>query len=238
MAPPPVQALLFDVFGTVVDWRTTILREGALLSHKYGWRRVNWASFAAAWRAEYAPAMDRVRRGELPWTNLDELHRMILIDLLPRFIPYQLDDEQIDHLNRVWHRLLPWRDSVGGINRLRTKYIVAALSNGNVAMLVNMAKHAGLTWDCILSAELFRRYKPDLEVYRMAAELLGLPPDRVLMVAAHNKDLTAAQQAGLRTAFVIRRSEYGPRQTSDMKAEFDMDIVTSDLYDLAEKLGA
>jgi 2-haloacid dehalogenase len=237
MTVPPIEALVFDVFGTVVDWRTTILREGAHLNRERGWS-VDWAAFADAWRAGYAPAMDRVRKGTIPWTTIDALHRMILDELLTRFGIDGLSEPEIEHLNRVWHRLLPWPDSVGGLNRLRAKYVISTLSNGNMALLVNMAKHAGLPWDCILSAELARQYKPDLEVYQMAAALLGLSPNRVLMVAAHNGDLRAAQQAGLRTAFISRPLEHGPAQASDLHAEFAVDIAARDFYDLAEQLGA
>jgi 2-haloacid dehalogenase len=170
-----VQALTFDVFGTVVDWRSSIIREGEALSRAKG-MAVDWERFADAWRGGYAPAMARVRRGELPWTNIDALHRMILDTLLEEFHLAGLSEPEKEQLNRAWHRLTPWPDAVGGLARLRTCFIVATLSNGNVALLVNMAKHAGLPWDCIFSAELARRYKPDPAVYQMAADLLGLLP--------------------------------------------------------------
>ena len=170
-----IKALVFDVFGTVVDWCDTIIKEGMALSRT---KRVHidWARFATAWRAGYQPTLDRVRRGELPWTNLDGLHRMILDQLLVDFKITTLTEADIDHLNRVWHRLTPWPDVVEGLTRLRTRYVLATLSNGNMALLVNMAKQAGLPWDCILSAELVQRYKPDPEVYLMAARFLGLRP--------------------------------------------------------------
>ena len=166
------RALVFDVFGTVVDWRSTIIREGEALG-KAKHLKVDWARFADSWRAGYAPAMGRVRSGELPWTPLDRLHRMILDQLLEQFKIGDLSEAEKDNFNRVWHRLGPWPDSIGGLTRLRRKFVLATLSNGNVALLVNMAKHAGLPWDCVLSAELVKQYKPAQAVYKMAASLLG-----------------------------------------------------------------
>lgn len=230
-----IRALTFDVFGTVVDWRTSILREGDLLNHAKG-LTVDWGSFADDWRAGYQPAMQRVRSGELPWTNIDELHRMILDDLLPRYGLTDLTEDELAHLNHVWHRLLPWPDAVPGLNRLRSRYVVATLSNGNVALLVNMAKQVGLPWDCVLSAELFRRYKPDPAVYTGAAELLGCTPDQVMMVAAHPSDLHAAQRAGLRTAFVPRPLEHGPAHPPETVDTGAFDLVASDFLDLAFQL--
>ncbi len=197
---------------------------------------LDWAAFAAAWRSGYGPSMGRVRSGELPWTNIDALHRMILAELLVRFNMTGLSEAEIDHLNRVWHRLEPWPDVVSGLTRLRERYIVATLSNGNMALLVNMAKNAGLPWDCILSAELARRYKPDWEVYQMAADLLGLSPHEVMMVAAHNGDLRAARGIGFSTAFVLRATEHGPHQTTDLKADPSVDVAATDFNDLADKL--
>jgi 2-haloacid dehalogenase len=235
MKPPSVLALTFDVFGTVTDWRGTIIREGEALGRA---KRldVDWPAFALAWRAGYQPAMQRVRDGELPWTNIDALHRMILDELLVRFDITVLSESEIRSLNRIWHRLDPWPDARAGLERLRLRYTVATLSNGNVALLTNMAKHADLRWDCILSAELARRYKPDPAVYRMAAELLDLPTERVMMVAAHNGDLRAAAAVGMRTAFVYRREEYGPGQTSDLEPEGEWDFVARDFHDLADQM--
>lgn len=196
---PQVKALTFDIFGTVFDWRTTIIREGTQLSKEKG-LRIDWAQFTDAYRGGYEPAMHQVRLGELPWTTVDRLHRLILDGLLVRFRIDGFTEAEIDHLNRVWHRLIPWSDAIVGINRLRAKYTVVALSNGNIALLTNMAKNAGVTWDCILSAELARHYKPDPEVYATAAELLGLAPPEVMMVAAHIHDLKGAQRVGFRTA--------------------------------------
>jgi len=231
-----VKALSFDVFGTVVDWRSSIIREGQLLGNAHR-LTVDWPRFADAWRAGYVPAMNRVRTGELSWTNLDGLHRGILNDLLVQFGIKGLSEAQIDHLNRVWHRLMPWPDSVPGLNRLRSCYVLATLSNGNMSLLVNMAKNAGLPWDCVLSAELSRHYKPDAEVYQMAARLLDVPPDQVMMVAAHPEDLQAAKEIGFKTAFVSRPLEHGPDQQL-CPAPSDVDVNAADMLDLAEKLGA
>ena len=196
-----VSALTFDVFGTVVDWRTSIIREGQLLSQRKG-IVVDWPRFADAWRAGYVPAMQQVRSGELPWLKIDQLHRRILDGLLDEFGLSTLSEPELDDLNRVWHRLIPWPDAVLGLHRLKANYVIATLSNGNVSLLTNMAKHAGLPWDCILSAELAGHYKPDAEVYLKAADLLSLPPERVMMVAAHKGDLHAARSVGMRTAYV------------------------------------
>ena len=232
-----VEALAFDVFGTVVDWRSSIAVEGARVGAEKGIEGVDWTAFADAWRGGYAPSMDRVRRGELPWTNIDGLHRMILDDLLDGLGIDGLTEGEKDHLNRAWHRLTPWPDAVAGLTRLRERFTIATLSNGNVALLTNMAKNAGLPWDCILSAELARHYKPDPEVYSTAAELLGLPPGRVMMVAAHAFDLKAAQGVGMRAAYVRRPLEFGPdRAPEDMDGE-PFDVFADDFEDLADKLG-
>lgn len=231
-----VKALTVDVFGTVTDWRSTIIGEGTELGRARG-LRIDWAHFADAWRAGYEPAMDRVRRGELPWTNIDGLHRMILDQLLGDFGIMGLSEDEKDHLNRVWHRLQPWPDGVAGLERLRRRFIVTALSNGNMALLTNMAKNAGLPWDCILSAELARHYKPDPEVYLMAADLLGLHPAQVMMVAAHPHDLRGAQAVGFKTAYVARPMEFGRVHRSDMEPDPSFDVVANDFHDLADQLG-
>lgn len=231
-----VKALTFDVFGTVVDWRASIIREGQLLGQAQR-LTVDWPHFADAWLAGYGPAMNRVRKGELPWTSIDRLHRSILNELLVQFGIKGLSETQIDHLNRVWHRLMPWPDSVPGLNRLRSRYVLATLSNGNMSLLVNMAKHAGLPWDCVLSSELARHYKPDAEVYQMAARLLDLPPDQVMMIAAHPEDLQAAKKVGFKTAFVSRPLEHGP-DGKPRPAPADVEVNAVDMLDLAEKLGA
>ena len=231
-----VKALTFDVFGTVVDWRSSIIREGEALGRRKD-IKVDWAKFVDAWRAGYEPAMARVRDGELPWTKLDDLHRANLDQLLVEFGIGGFSEDEIDHLNRGWHRLDPWPDTVEGLNRLRRKYILATLSNGNVALLVNMAKRAGLPWDAILGPEVARHYKPQPEAYLSTADYLGLQPGQCMMVAAHNHDLVAASRLGFRTAFVARLTEYGPNQTTYLKAEHEFDIVAESFVDLADKLG-
>jgi 2-haloacid dehalogenase len=232
-----VKALAFDVFGTVVDWRSTVIREGRELG-RLKKLDVDWAAFADAWRAGYAPAMEVVKRGELPWTPLDKLNRMILDRLAPEFHLDELSETEKDHLNRVWHRLSPWPEAVAGLTRLRRRFVLATLSNGNMALLVNMAKHAGLPWDCVLSAELARQYKPARAVYQMAADLLGLRPEEVMMVAAHPSDLRAAKLAGLRSAFVARPLEFGPTRAAQSAPDSSFDVAARDFLDLADKLGA
>jgi 2-haloacid dehalogenase len=232
-----VKALTFDVFGTVVDWRSSIIREGQLLSEDKG-LDIDWATFADRWRAGYGTSMNRVRTGELPWMKIDALHRLVLDELLEEFALKDLTPAEVDELNRAWHRLIPWQDSVPGLNRLRSRYIIATLSNGNVSLLVNMAKQAGLPWDCVLSAELSRHYKPDKEVYETAADLLNLPPEKIMMVAAHKRDLEAASGVGFKTAFVARPLEHGPNVEVDTRPEPAFDINAGDFLDLAHQLGA
>ncbi|MGD9652462.1 MAG: haloacid dehalogenase type II, partial [Candidatus Dadabacteria bacterium] len=203
---PRIKALTFDVFGTVVDWRSSVIRECEALGERRGVTR-DWARFADEWRGGYAPAMDRVRKGGLPWTNIDTLHRMVLDRLLTEFEIDGLTEEEKDDLNRAWHRLSPWPDSIRGIERLRTRYVVATLSNGNVSLLVDMAKNAGIVWDCVLSSELAGHYKPDREVYLTAASLLGLRPGENMMSAAHRDDLEAARSFGRGTAYISRPQE-------------------------------
>ena len=231
-----MKALAFDVFGTVVDWRSSIIGELEAFGKSHGLQR-DWPVFADNWRAGYAPAMDRVRRGELPWTRIDDLHRAILVSLLEE-AGVEAGPDEIDHLNRAWHRLDPWPDSVAGLIRLKQRYLITTLSNGNVSLLTNMAKNAGLPWDCVISAELFRHYKPDLEAYRGCAGLLDIAPEELTLVAAHPSDLRAARAAGLGTAYVARPLEYGPDATPyDVTAD-DFDIVATDFVDLADQLGA
>ncbi|MFC2992419.1 haloacid dehalogenase type II [Halomonas tibetensis] len=231
-----VRALTFDVFGTVVDWRSSVIREGETLGQTRG-LSVDWAAFADAWRGGYAPAMNRVRRGELPWTRLDDLHRITLDRLLDEFgIGEALSEEDRQHLNHAWHRLDPWPDSVPGLQRLKSHFILATLSNGNVSLLVNMAKHALLPWDCVISAELAGHYKRDPEVYHKACDLLDLAPHQVMMVAAHQDDLQAAHREGLRTAFVKRPLEHGPDAIPDLTVDPVFDLVADDFHDLANQL--
>jgi 2-haloacid dehalogenase len=234
--PPAAHILIFDTFGTVVDWRSSVIAEGEALGRTKGWH-VDWAAFADAWRAGYAPAMNRVRRGELPWTKLDVLHRMTLDELIGRFKIEPLTEAEKVHLNRVWHRLAPWPDAVAGLQRLRKRFVIAPMSNGNLSLLTNMAKHAGLPWDCILSTELVRHYKPDKETYLMAVDFFDVKPADVMMVAAHEGDLDAAKALGLKTAYVHRPREFGPARTPAIPAAGRFDLMAKDFLDLAAQLG-
>ena len=232
-----VKALVFDVFGTVVDWRGSIIRDVEDLARRKN-LRVDAAQFADAWRAGYAPTMNRVRTGELPWTKLDALHRRILDRLLVEFGLTTLSETEIVALNLVWHRLQPWPDAVGGLTRLKKKFVLAPLSNGNLSLLTDLARYGGLPWDCILGAELVRHYKPDPEVYRSAADFLDLKPVEVMMVAAHLIDLRAAKAVGLKTAFVPRALEFGPAGKPELQADASVDLTAKDFGELAERLGA
>lgn len=236
--PAAIEALTFDVFGTVVDWRGSLIREGQALGRAKGLDHVDWAKLADSWRGLYQPQLERVRSGAQPWTKLDDLHRESLGRLLDDFGIAGLSDEEIETFNRAWHRLDPWPDAVPGLSRLKRRFILATLSNGNVALIVNMARHAGLPWDAVLGAEVARHYKPQPEAYLVTAELLGLEPAQCLMVAAHNNDLAAASKQGFRTAFVHRRTEYGPGQTTNLRPEGVWDVVAEDFLDLAAKLEA
>lgn len=228
---PSPQVLAFDVFGTLVDWHGSIAREVDAL----GWG-VKGSDFALAWRAGYLPAMDRVRRGELGWTRIDDLHRLILNDVLARFAVRDLDEAQIVHLNRVWHRLDPWPDAAAALARLRKRFIVCTLSNGNLSLLANLSKHAGLDWDLILSAETFRHYKPDPETYLGVCETFEVPPEAMMLVAAHKSDLQAAMACGCRGAFIERPFEYGPLRRGDLDRDPKIHYHATDLHDLADQL--
>lgn len=236
-----IKALAFDVFGTVVDWRGSLITEGEALSATKQ-IPVDWPALADAWRAGYQPAMQRARSGEILWTNVDGLHRLILDELIPRFGLGVLNEAERARLNTVWHRLDPWPDAVAGLQRLKARFTISTLSNGNVALLVNMAKRAGLPWDCVLSAEVVQHYKPDPEVYQGAARLLGIERHELLMVAAHPSDLRGAARAGLHTALVNRPLERGPERAGepppDAQADDRFDLVADDFADLAAQLGA
>jgi 2-haloacid dehalogenase len=234
--PSGVRAILFDTFGTVVDWRGSLIAELERWGAEKG-ITTDWAGLVDSWRAAYAPSMDRVRRGEVPWTILDDLHRATLDTLIPRFGLPDLPEVERDHLTRAWHRLDPWPDAIPGLTRLKQKFVIAPLSNGNVALLVNMAKRVGIPWDMVFGADLFRHYKPDAETYLGACDLLGLPPAQVMMAAAHNADLRAARALGLRTAFFARPTEYGPAQGKDLTADEEWDVVAVDIEDLAVRMG-
>ncbi len=232
-----VKALVFDVFGTVVDWRTSLIDE---LSQWAKAKNVDadWTALVDAWREAYVPSMNEVRNNPAKgFVKLDILHRQSLDTLIERFNIKGLSEADRDHINRGWHRLKPWPDSVSGLTRLKTRFIISPLSNGNVLLLTNMGKNAGLPWDLILGAEIFEHYKPDPETYLGAARLFSMAPGEVMRVAAHNNDLKAAQACGLKTAFVPRPTEYGPHQKRDTEATGDWTMVVKDFNDLAARLG-
>jgi 2-haloacid dehalogenase len=235
-----VDALLFDVFGTLVDWRTSLIEDLTGFGDERGLSAVDWAALVDAWRAAYVPALDRVRRGEVPWTPLDALHRQSFDALAARFgIAVELDEEARRWCVDRWHRLRPWPDTVAGLARLRARYVLGTLSNGNLRLLVDLCKSAPLPVDAVFSAELFRHYKPDPEVYRGAVDLLATTPERVMLVAAHPSDLRAAAEQGLRTAFVARPTEYGPQPpTAERPDPAGFDLAVYDLGELADRLGA
>jgi 2-haloacid dehalogenase len=234
-----VRALVFDVFGTVVDWRGGVAREAAPFLRRHGAGAVDPFAFADAWRRLYSPAMEEVRSGRRPFVRLDVLHRENLEAVLPGFgiDPAAVPAGELAELTLAWHRLDPWPDSVAGLTRLKDGFIIAPLSNGNIALMIDMAKRAGLPWDAILGAEVAQAYKPMPEAYLRTAEILALRPQQLCMVAAHNGDLAAARACGLRTAFVPRPTEHGPGQTTDLGPEQDWDVVALDLVALAQALG-
>ncbi len=232
-----IKALTFDVFGTVVDWRGSLIEELRAFGRTKG-IFVDWEVFVDEWKSCYRPSMDAVRTGRQPWTNVDGIYRQKLVALLVEYGIDGLSDADKTYLNRAWHRCNPWLDAVGGLTRLRRKYVLSTLSNGDVACLVNMARRGGLPWDCVLCAEIFHHYKPDPEVYLGAIELLGWEPEELMMVAAHNYDLKAARSHGMRTSFVPRPLEYGPGQSSDLEPEDDWDLIVGDFGELAAAMGA
>jgi len=239
MPLPSVRALVFDTFGTTVDWRTGVAREAAAFLTQYGAPDIDPATFADAWRRRYGPSMEEVRSRRRPFTRLDVLHRENLEAVLPEFgiDPAHVPAAALDALNLAWHRLDPWPDSVAGLHRLRQRFIIAPLSNGNIILLTNMAKRAGIPWDAILGAEVVQAYKPTPESYLRTADVLGMRPEEVGLVAAHNGDLAAGRACGLKTVFVPRPTEYGPRQTTDLRAEQEWDVVATSFEDLAAQLG-
>lgn len=230
-----LKLLVFDVFGTVVDWRSSVIAECQQLGKAKN-ISIDWAAFADSWRAIYRPYMDKVQNGELPWTKLDDLHRMMLAETLKKFAIDSLSDDEKENLNLIWHRLKAWPDAGPGLQRLKSRLVIATLSNGNIALLTNMAKHAGLPWDCILSAENVHAYKPAPAIYKLPAQLFDLKPEQVMMVAAHEHDLQAARQHGLRTAFVHRPAEHGPGKGAALPPRDRYDIVATDFLDLASQL--
>jgi 2-haloacid dehalogenase len=231
-----IRALTFDTYGTVVDWRTSVLRDLEALGERKS-LTVDWVRFLDDWKAAYRPAMDKVNRGESPWTNVDAIYRLRLRELLIAYEISSLATEEVEALARVWWRLHPWSDAVPGLRRLKRKYIISPLSNASFIGMVELARSADLPWDCVITAENARYYKPRPEVYRTAIDLLGLTPGEVMMVAAHNYDLAAARGEGMATAFVPRPLEYGVGQTTDLKPESAWDVIAEDLEDLATRLG-
>ncbi|TNF53019.1 MAG: haloacid dehalogenase type II [Burkholderiales bacterium] len=231
-APVSARVLVFDIFGTVVDWHGSIVRE---LTARHP--QVDANAFALAWRAGYQPAMEAVRSGGRGFVKLDALHREILDGLLPRFGLSHLPEAERADLNRVWHRLEAWPDSVAGLTRLKTRFTIASLSNGNIGLLTNMAKRAGLPWDCVLSAEVFRAYKPDPRTYLGVAEVFDVAPAEVMLVAAHQDDLAAARACGLQTAYIERPLEFGAGQPKDVSADPANTWHARDLLHLADQLG-
>ena len=238
MALNGVRALLFDVFGTVVDWRSGVAREATPFLRRRGAESVDPLAFADAWRASYQPAMEQVRSGRRRFTRLDVLHRENLEAILPDFgiDPATVPASELNELNLAWHRLDPWPDAVAGLTRLKTSFIIATLSNGNIALMLDMAKRAGLPWDAILGAEVVQAYKPMPEAYLRTADILAMRPEQICLVAAHNGDLAAARKCGLRTAFIPRPAEHGPNQTTDLRPDQEWDVVAADFGALAEKL--
>jgi len=233
-----IRACLFDVFGTVVDWRTSVSRDLAAFAKQKGITGIDWLEFAVEWRKLYQPSMDDVRSGRRAFTILDVLHRESLDKLISRYRIKGLSEADIEHMNRAWHRLDPWPDAVHGLTRLKSKFVIAPCSNGNIALMVDMAKRAGLPWDCILGAETARAYKPMPDAYLRSCAQIGLEPGSVMMVAAHNHDLKAAKAQGIKTAFVPRPAEHGPGQITDLTADSGcVDVPARDFIDLAAKLG-
>ena len=231
-----IRAVLFDVFGTVVDWRGGIAREAAACLSPRG-ISLDWLAFADNWRNRYQPSMEPIRTGRRGYVRLDDLHYENLLGVLEEYGVSGLPPDELEHLNRAWHRLDAWPDCVPGLTRLKVRFVIGPMSNGNVSLMVNMAKHAGLPWDVILGAEPARTYKPRRETYLTGADWLGLDPSQVLMCAAHNADLQAAKSCGMKTAFVVRPTEHGPDQTTDLAAEHRFDYTATGLEDLAEQLG-
>ncbi len=231
-----LRAILFDTFGTVVDWRSSLIADLT----KFGAGRgiaADWPALVDAWRAAYAPSMDRVRRGDAPWTKLDDLHRQSLDGLVAQAGIEGLTEVDRVYLTLGWHRLHAWPDSVPGTARLQQRFITGPLSNGNVSLLIDLKRFNGLAWDVILGAEVCRHYKPDPEAYLGTCRLLSLQPGEVMLCAAHNEDLRVAHQLGLQTAFVPRPTEYGPNQVRDTAATGPWDHVVTGIDDLATHLG-
>lgn len=232
-----VKAILFDTFGTVVDWRSSIDAEITKIAKARGVPDCDGDAFARAWRAGYHPGMARVTSGARAWVPVDVIHRERLDEILPEFGLNDLSEVERQDLNLAWHRLNPWLDSIPGLIRLKSKYLIAPLSNGSLTCLAGMAKRAGIPWDFVFSSDMHQAYKTNPKVYRNAIQLLGLAPHQVMMAAAHNHDLAAARAEGMPTAYINRPTEYGIDQKKDMTAESDWDIVTESIEEVATALG-
>lgn len=231
-------AVIFDTYGTVVDWRGSVIAEGQALARKKNIEGVDWAAFTDAWQASYRPYINEVIGGKRPWTTNDALQRARLDEIVAEFRIEDLSNADKDEFNRAWHRLRPWPDSVPGLKRIKAKYPIGPFSNGNFQLLVDMARYSGLPWDFIISSDMFRRYKPEPEFYLGAVGLLGGEPGRVMLVAAHNYDLANARKHGMKTAYVRRATMFGPNQDRELKAEADWDIIADSIEGVADALGA
>jgi 2-haloacid dehalogenase len=232
-----IKAIIFDTYGTVVDWRSSIATEANTMAKTIGINIFDGESFADAWRAGYEPKMKEVRDGLRPWTANDVLHRERLDEIIPQFDLNDLDDNQRIKLNQAWHRLSPWSDSIPGITRLKSKYIVSTFSNGSYRLLINMAKNSGIPWDSILCSDVFHAFKPSKKCYLGAIDLLGGEPETIMLCAAHNYDLSRGRKFGMQTAYVDRPLESGPNKTHDLKAEQNWDIITTSIEGVADQLG-
>jgi len=231
-----IKSLTFDIFGTVTDWRSSIYNEGIKLARNKNIHNINWLDFADSWRSQYTPYINKVRIKELPWTTIDDLHKIILIKILNDYGINNLNSEDIDDFNKTWHRLKLWPDVKEGLNRLKSKFKIATLSNGNIDLLTNIAKNADIQWDHILSAENSKHYKPDSQVYITALDLLSLKAKNVMMVAAHTFDLKAAKKIGMKTAYVYRNLEFGKNRKIEKIKKNEFDIIANDFQDLANQL--
>lgn len=236
MERPAIKAILFDMFGTVVDWRSSIIREAEQVGCDLGVVK-DWSALADRWRAGYHAGMKRVNAGQDDWKTVDQIHRECLAGLCEEYGMAGMSERQLTAFNLAWHRLDPWPDVINGLSRLKIGYVVAPLSNGNMALLTNLSKFAALPWDCVLSSELVGRYKPDSKVYQAAAKMLGFKPDQVLMVAAHGSDLRGAAAGGLRTAYVARPNEFGPQRAYVPEDACEFDLQATDFNHLADQLG-
>ncbi|MBT3305619.1 MAG: haloacid dehalogenase type II [Alphaproteobacteria bacterium] len=232
-----VTAIIFDTYGTVVDWRSSVIAEGRALAQRNGIEGIDWDAFTDAWKATYRPYIEQVRGGERPWATNDALQRQRLDEIVEEFGITGLSERDLEDFNRAWHRLKPWPDSLPGLRRIKAKVPIGSFSNGNFLLLANMANHSDIPWDFIISSDLFRHYKPDPEIYLGAINLLGGEAERLMLVAAHNYDLANARAHGMKTAFVLRPTMFGPNQDTNLQAEDDWDIITDSITGVADAMG-